>query len=79
MIFVPSTNRFATGNRSANPGRTSRTTASGWNWAPRMVVVTEPESPPRSVFTSVMVSGTSSAVIVTGRFGVGTENPRTRM
>jgi hypothetical protein len=61
MIFVESITCHTSGSYSAMPGRTSLTIAPSWNCAPRMVVVTCRLSPPVSVCTSVISSGSSSA------------------
>jgi hypothetical protein len=61
MIVLLSTTFQSRGSYSAMPGRTTLTMASGWNWAPRMVVVTCRLSPPVSVRTSVIASDSSSA------------------
>ena len=66
MIVVLSTTRHASGSYSAIPGRTSFTIAPSWNCAPVIVVVTCRLSPPVSVCTPVMTSGSSSASSRTG-------------
>src|SRR3546814_10554143 len=56
MIVDASTTSHATGSYSAMLGRETLTIASGWNCAPLIVVVTWRESPPRSVWMSVIRS-----------------------
>ena len=60
---------------SAKPGITSLTIALGWNWAPVIVVVTYWLSPPWSICTFVIDSGSSCASTVTGVSSAGSELP----
>ena len=59
---------------SAKPGMTSLTIALGWNWAPVIVVVTYWLSPPWSICTFVIDSGSSCGQHghgrVVGRLGI---------
>ena len=57
------------------PGRTSLTSAPGWNRAPVMVVVTQRLSPPWSCLMSVIENGKALTVSVTGTSGRVPERP----
>ena len=74
-ISVPLTKSVRTGWYSAKPGMTSLTMAFGWNWAPVIVVVTYRLSPPWSVCTPVIDSGSNCARTVTGVSSAGSELP----
>ena len=65
MIFVASITDAFAGRTSSMPGRTSLTSAPGWNRAPVIVAVTQRLSPPWSTVMSVTLNGSAFAVSVT--------------